>query len=118
MKKKLIYGLIAFATLIILDLFLTSKISDAYTTASRRILVDPTIAEKYGAQQYAVLVGSQYKLGPERSCARLRFVLKGARSSGFVEVLLQRKKIYRDPWVVREVVSGYYNQSQVGCSSV
>jgi len=115
-KKKIILGVTFFAVLGVAALYLTSKISDAYKTANRKILNDPTISQEYGMQQYTVLVGSSFKLGPEWSCSNLIFFVKGANSSGFVKVILRRKKIYRDPWDVLDVTSGLYTQSDVNCS--
>jgi hypothetical protein len=114
-KKKIILGFTIFSLLIVAALFLTSKISDAYKTANRKILNDPTIGQEYGMQQYTVLVGSSFKLGPEWSCASLVFFVKGANSVGFVNVKLRRKKIYRDAWDVLDLTTGFYTRSEVSC---
>lgn len=115
MKKKIILGFTFFLILIVAALYLTSKISDAYKTANGMVLNDPTIGQEYGMQQYAILVGSGFKTGPDWSCANLVFFVKGANSGGFVKVILRRKKIYRDPWAVLDVTSGFYTRSEVSC---
>lgn len=117
MKKKIILGLIFFSVLIVSALYLTSKISDAYKTATRKILNDPKIRQEYGMPQYTVLVGASFKLGPEWSCATLVFFVKGVNSGGIVTVILRRKKIYRDAWEVLDLTSGFHTRSAVSCGS-
>ena len=116
MKRKTAIGVICLLFLFVMSLFLTSKISDAYGTAIRKVLSDPAVEQEYGRQQFALLIGSQFKLGPQWSCARLLFILSGADGKGIVEVLLRRKKL-RDAWAVREVIIGYHAESKVDCGS-
>jgi hypothetical protein len=117
MIKKMTAGVVCLFFLLAFSLFLTSKISDAYATATERIFNDPSISKQYGTQQYTMLVGSQFKLGPEWSCARLLFIVKGTEGSGIVKVLLRRKKIH-DAWEVRDVTLGYKTEPKTSCGAV
>jgi hypothetical protein len=116
MTRKITVGVLCVFFLIALLLFLTSKISDAYATATDRIFSDRTITQEYGTQQYAVLIGSRFQLGPEWSCARLLFALKGTNGSGIVKVLLRRKQM-RNAWEVLDISIGYNTEPKISCGS-
>lgn len=113
-KSILIVAALAFGIMIGM-LFLTSKLSDAYSTATRTVLDAPTIAQEYGVPQYAILIGESFKLSPEWSCANLLFFVKGTAEHGIVEITLRRKKLYRDSWRVIGITKGYYTRSEVSC---
>jgi hypothetical protein len=116
MIKKMTAGVVCLFFLLAFSLFLTSKISDAYATATEKILNDPALSKEYGTQQYTVLVGSRFKLGSEWSCARLLFVLNGTEGSGIVKVLLRRKRLH-DAWEVRDVTLGYNTEPKTSCGA-
>jgi hypothetical protein len=113
--KKLLIAIFAVAILIVMALFLVTKISDSYALAKETIGRSSVVTNTVGQVTFAALLGARHNLQPKSvSCGSMLFFVKGTRDSEFVEVLVS-KEDFHGQWTVYDIVLGMTNRSEKSC---
>lgn len=113
--KKFIISIVVLIILLVMGLFLLTRISDSYSLAKATIERSEMIASTAGPVRFTVLLGARYNLQPKSvSCGSLIFLVKGDRESEIIEVLV-RKENFHGTWTVYDLVLGMTNRSEKSC---
>lgn len=110
----ILFGL--FFMLIVLILFIETKISDGHRVAVDAIGKSDAVQKNIGHPDYIILTGASSKLHPNAiSCYSLSYFVVG--DSGFESIDVELKKVdfFKGKWEVLEIVQGYFNSGEFSC---
>ena len=110
MMKKIIIGIILLLFLMVLTLYVTTKISKSHASAIDAIEKSGAVIEQTGKIKTIILLGLRGKDNSAFSCDVLQYLVVGEEKT----VFLQLKNETNDPperkWIVTEISIGYFSK--------
>jgi hypothetical protein len=113
--KKIIYVVVALLPVVVLFLFLTTKISTAYRVARDAIEKSDEVQSSLGAVEYAFLSSFSQKTGPTgKGCTTILFYVDGEKANEWFEVRLENNS-YKTEWKATAIRQGSGNFISMDC---
>jgi hypothetical protein len=117
-------GAVAIAVLVfsVLHLVWDAFASRSHPAALAAIHGDKVVGAELGSVRWAMPIGMSYRAEtpPYRDCEYRDYVVWSDQGLAFLGVSLRRRNMYRDPWEVYAITTGYSNLTRAassGCKS-